>query len=228
MNRLSRQTNRRSLKRINHFPKVIVLCCLSLFTNVYASSNFDKSWKFKVYLDGDEIGYHHFSMIRSKQQHEIYSSARFDVNFLFINVYSYQHDNVERWQGQCLDSIDSVTNDNGDKYSVNGKAYSDAFLVNTRQTQNRYSPCIKTFAYWDLALIKEPRLLNAQTGELVEVNSKFIGNETVNHQGEDITARHYRLLADSMQIDLWYSIDDHWLALESVTEDGRVVRYAMP
>ena len=211
----------------NNFLNVFLFCCLSIFDTAYASNGIDKSWNFKVYLDDKEIGFHNFSMVHKQQHHEIYSSARFDVKFLFINAYSYKHDNVELWNGQCLNSINAVTDDNGDLYNVSGKADNKAFIVNTAEKQNKYLPCIKTFAYWDPEFLKETTLLNSQTGEMIEVDSEFIGNETVSYRGEEITARHYRLHGKDLQIDLWYSVDDHWLALESLTESGRVVRYAM-
>jgi len=219
-------------RNINNIQKVFLLCCLSIFNVAHASSSIDKNWNFKVYLDGDEIGFHNFSIVHKEQHHEIYSSARFDVKFLFINAYSYKHDNVELWQGQCLNSINAVTDDNGDLYNVSGKADNNAFVVNTSDTQNekqnKYLSCIKTFAYWNPEFLKETTLLNSQTGEMVEVESEFIGNETLRHNGEEVVARHYRLQGKDLQIDLWYSVDDHWLALESLTESGRVVRYAMP
>ena len=219
-------------KNINNILKVLPLCFISIFNaayaSTYASESIDKNWQFKVYLDGDEIGFHNFSMIYKEQHQEIYSSARFDVKFLFITAYSYKHDNVERWNGQCLNSINAITDDNGELYKVTGKADTDAFVVNTSDKQNKYLPCIKTFAYWDPEFLKETTLLNSQTGEMIAVDSEFIGNETLKHMGEDIIARHYRLRGDNLQIDLWYSTDDHWLALESITESGRIVRYANP
>jgi hypothetical protein len=229
-------------KSINNFRDVIfnnilLLCLISVFNAVYvsaanASSDIDKSWSFKVYLDDKEIGFHNFSMIHKEQHKEIYSSARFNVKFLFINAYSYKHDNVELWQGQCLNSINAVTDDNGDLYNVSGEADNGAFIVNTAENnnekQNKYLPCIKTFAYWDPGFLEETTLLNSQTGEMMEVDSEFIGTDTLRHNGEEVVARHYRLHGKDLQIDLWYSADDHWLALESLTESGRVVRYAMP
>ncbi len=219
------------------FKNILILCFLSIVNTAYASaaktaSSTDDSWNFKVYLDDKEIGFHNFSRVHKEQHHEIYSSARFDVKFLFVNVYSYKHDNVEHWNGQCLNSINAVTDDNGDLYKVSGKTGNDAFIVNISDTQNekqnKYLPCIKTFAYWDTEFLKETTLLNSQTGEMIEVSSEFIGNETLSHKGEEVVARHYRLKGKDLQIDLWYSADNHWLALESLTESGRVVRYAMP
>jgi hypothetical protein len=223
-------------KQINKLFKVLFLFFISTVNTAYATTytanGIDKNWQFKVYLDGNEIGFHNFSMVHKEQHQEIYSSARFDVKFLFFNAYSYKHDNVEQWHGPCLNSINAVTDDNGEKYKVIGKVDDDAFVVNTsedqNEKQNKYLSCIKTFAYWDPEFLKEKTLLNSQTGEMINVDSEFIGNETVRHKGEDVVARHYRLRGDNLQIDLWYSVDDSWLALESLTENGRVVRYAMP
>jgi len=225
-------------KKIDNVINIIsILFLLSIFNAAYASAangsgSLDKNWNFKVYLDDKEIGFHNFSMVQKEQHQEIYSSARFDVKFLFINAYSYKHDNVELWQGQCLNSIIAVTDDNGDLYNVSGEADNEAFIVNTAENNNekqdRYLPCIKTFAYWDPEFLKETSLLNSQTGEMIAVASEFIGNETVKYNGEEVIARRYRLQGKDLQIDLWYSVDDHWLALESLTESGRIVRYAMP
>jgi len=63
---------------------------------------------------------------------------------------------------------------------------------------------------------------------MIEVKSQFIGNETLIHNGKETNARHYRLLGENLQIDLWYSTGGHWLALESLTESKRIVRYEMP
>ncbi len=219
------------------FQTVLSLYLLGIVNAVYASAanesnGIDKNWNFKVYLDDKEIGFHNFSKVHKEQHHVIYSSARFDVKFLFVNVYSYKHDNVEHWLGQCLNSINAITDDNGDLYNVSGKVDNEAFIVNTTDTQNEkqntYLPCIKTFAYWDPEFLNETTLLNSQTGEMIEVDSEFIGNDTVKHNSEEVIARRYRLHGKDLQIDLWYSVDDHWLALESLTESGRVVRYAMP
>ena len=211
-----------------HLEKVIPLCFIFAFNSAIASSETSKNWQFKVFLDDDEIGFHNFSLIDKGEHKEIYSKARFDVKFLFINVYSYEHDNVEHWLGQCLKSINASTNDNGEQHNVSGKIDNDTFIVNTIQKQNTYVPCVKTFAYWDPEFLKENSLLNSQTGEMIDVESKFIDNEILTHKGQAIDARRYRLSGENLQIDLWYSDDDHWLALESLTEGGRIVRYAIP
>ena len=228
MNIRPQLVNMKSIRFLTWLRRMIVMCCLLTAVTAMATSTIDKNWQFKVFLDGEEIGFHNFSISGKAPHHEIYSSARFDVKFLFVSVYSYRHDNVELWQGQCLDSINATTDDNGEIYRVSGKTARDAFIVNTTDKESEYPSCVKTFAYWDPGFLDESSLLNSQTGEMVAVNSEYIGSEQIIHLGEEVMARRYRLSGENLQIDLWYSEDDHWLALESVTESGRIVRYAMP
>lgn len=216
------------MKSLSVFLTTLVSLILtsSIFaTSSIATDNSTQQWRFTVFLDDEEIGFHNFTVEDKDDQQLIYTNARFDVKFLFFTAYTYEHSNVERWQGQCLQKINAVTNDNGEQYSVAGESSADGFIVETQETKNIYSSCVKTFAYWDPSFLQTPLLLNSQTGKLVDVKVEDIGPGKVNVNGNDVAARQYRLLGDKLQIDLWYSEDDRWLALQSLTEGGRTIRY---
>ena len=51
--------------------------------------------------------------------------------------------------------------------------------------------------------------------------------ETLEVRGEERSARRFRLLSDGMQIDVWYAQDGEWLALESPSKGGRMLRYEL-
>ena len=55
----------------------------------------------------------------------------------------------------------------------------------------------------------------------------MIARETLNVHGEDTPAQRYRLEARNMKLDLWYSDDQRWLALESTVKGGRKLRYEL-
>jgi hypothetical protein len=84
-----------------------------------------------------------------------------------------------------------------------------------------------TFAYWNRDFLEQPRLLNPQTGDYVDVEVERLGAETISVRGEEVYASVYRLTAKDTQLTLWYSTDDEWLALESVVQDGRIIRYEL-
>jgi hypothetical protein len=84
--------------------------------------------------------------------------------------------------------------------------------------------CVMSFAYWNPAILRQQRLLNAQTGEYVEVSVERLG-ESAPPQGGDRPAAHYRIRSADVAIDLWYSTEHDWLALSSTTPDGYRLQY---
>ena len=205
---------------------VFLLLTAAVFATT-ASANVQpvQQWRFTVFLDDTEIGFHHFTVERKEDHQQIISEARFAVKLLFFTAYRYVHRNIEQWQGQCLSTINAITDDNGQTYSVSGKRDSSGFVVQTQQAENTLPACIKTFAYWDPKFLTSSHLLNSQTGELVAVNVEDLGRSMVTVEGIETSARQYRLLGEQLQIDLWYSDEGRWLALESLTEEGRHIRY---
>jgi|GEM_PF-6306412 len=69
--------------------------------------------------------------------------------------------------------------------------------------------------------------MNSQTGEVLTVDIKPLAREILTIRGLSIPAQRYRLIARNMQVDLWYSDNDEWLALESTVKAGRKLRYEL-
>lgn len=184
-----------------------------------------ESWNFRVMLDDTPIGYHKVNVDRIDNIKTIHTRANFDVRILFIPVYSYEHETRERWEDNCLVDISSTTDDNGDNYFISSIKKEDRLAVETRNGTTSLGGCVRTFAYWDVDLLNSQRLLNTQTGEYEPVNVSDMGTGRLTIDEEQIEARHFRLVAEGLTIDLWYTSDMHWLALESVTESGAVLRY---
>ena len=128
-----------------------------------------QEWDFRVLLDGNEIGYHRFRLEEDGDKRYLESDAEFDVKFLFFTAYRYRHSNRERWQGGCLASIATETNTNGEKRTVTGEQSDGTFVVQTDSGIDELPQCVMTFAYWDRNILDQSQLLNAQTGEVMDV-----------------------------------------------------------
>jgi hypothetical protein len=198
---------------------------------VEAASGTTRSWKFDVTLDGRHIGEHHFTLRQSGELQELRSEARFAVRILFFEAYRYEHDAHERWQGDCLQQLDARTNDNGKRREVRGVRDGDDFEVVTVDSTRQLARCVRSFAYWNQdVLLAASSLLNPQTGEYVNVRVERLGREGFGPEGQP--AERLRLSAvdtDAAKlrpIELWYTTDKEWLALESITADGRRLRYS--
>ena len=202
-----------------------VLACLSVLLPVTASAASEDDWRFRVFLDDREIGYHHFHLTRNGAQEQLTTEAKFEVRFLTIPLFRYSHENVELWHEQCLKHIASSTDENGTQFRVEGAVDGRVFQLSTHSGDTTLPGCISTFAYWDKSFLKRNKLLNSQTGEYVNIEVEYLGRNSIRVRNSDTPAHHYQLRTDKARIELWYSQEDHWLALQSTTRSGRILRY---
>ncbi len=186
-----------------------------------------KEWNFKVLLDESEIGYHRFSLTETEGHRELRSEARFDVKILFFTAYKYRHTTIEHWNDGCLNRIESTTVANGDQVSLQGQIDGDGFFVTTNDHADHLPACVMTFAYWNPDFLEQSHLLNPQSGKYLEVDAETIRREPVAVRGALVPATRYRLRAGELTLDIWYSQNDEWIALESTANGGRKLRYEL-
>lgn len=185
------------------------------------------AWRFRVYLDDREIGYHHFFLADNGETRELRSVADFEVRLLFVTLYDYQHENVETWAGDCLHSIASRTDANGTPHAVDGRRLPGGFRVEGSAGEQTLPECVMSFAYWNPAFLRQERLLNTQSGEFLDVKVSDPVEEALRVRGERRPALRYRLEAGELSLVVWYSADNEWLALESEVAGGRMLRYEL-
>lgn len=186
-----------------------------------------RSWDFSVLLDGSNIGYHRFELTQTEGQRWLRSEAKFDVRVLFFNAFRYRHTNTEVWSDGCLEKIKASTQANGKKLAVTGSRVDDRFVINDGDATSALQDCVMTFAYWNPEFLQQPRLLDPQSGEYLEVEVEPVGQQAIVVRGEEVAASVYRVKAKKMELTVWYSQDDEWLALESVAKGGRIIRYEL-
>ncbi|MEM1232350.1 MAG: DUF6134 family protein [Pseudomonadota bacterium] len=185
-----------------------------------------REWNFQVYLNDSPIGFHNFRLDPEQDGYQLQTEARFKVKFLFVTAYRYQHQNEETWRNGCLERISARTNDNGAQLEVTGQRASDGFTLAATERQAALSEdCVRSFAYWDLDALQSTRLLNSQTGEYQSVSVTPAGRESIEIGGLQQPADRYRLQAEGVNLDLWYSPEGDWLGLASYLEKGRQLRY---
>lgn len=190
-----------------------------------AAADAPRSWNFAVSLGDKPIGHHRFTVEKTGDQWRATSSARFDVKFLYMTVYRYAHDNQELWNGDCLAQLEAVTNDDGTQRSVLAERTGDGMVVQRDASRERAPDCVMSFAYWNPKILDANQLLNPQTGELTSVRITEHGIETLRVGELGVEARRYRIAADPIAIDVWYTTGGDWVALQSTTESGRILRY---
>ena len=185
--------------------------------------------RFRVLLDDKEIGYHTFTIASEGKAKVVKTKAEFDVRLFFIRAYNYLHENTETWRNGCLHRIDSLTDDNGKRFEVNGEKGKDSFKLVTLDTvRSLKQDCVMTFAYWDQDFLSQTRLLNAQTGDYVEVRTESLGQRRFEVGSGVILGQGFRVFSSDhdLSINVWYHENtNRWLALESAVGNGKTLRY---
>ncbi len=213
------------------FPRLVMIGLLSLAFAPTAPAQERRdgvaNWDFDVYLDDKKVGKHHFTVSKADGGKRVQSEANFKVKILFKFAYRYEHSATERWTDNCVVELDASTNANGKRVQVSGEQTGAGFLVKRGDNPIELPECVMTFAYWNPEILDQSQLLNPQTGEYVDVDVEHTGNEMLEVRGQLVDARRFRLIADDVDLTLWYSSDDEWLALESVAKGGRIIRYEL-
>lgn len=217
---------RPTLARCRPFYQTILT--VIILTAGVAESNAEE-WKFRAYLDGKEIGEHRFATSPLDDKIKLNSKAEFDVKFLFFTAYSYRHSAEELWKGNCLHSLQSRTEEKGEVIQISTEKTPQGLIVKSDDRETVLPECPMTFAYWNPQMLEQKKLLNPQNGDWIDVIIKPMGRENITVREKRVTAERFSLTAPKMQIDLWYLPGEQkkWLALRSVTPEGRVIEYRL-
>ncbi|MEO8003513.1 MAG: DUF6134 family protein [Betaproteobacteria bacterium] len=182
-------------------------------------------WDFQVFLDDASIGYHRFTLGDEPSGRDMKIEARFEVKVLFVTVYRYVHEASELWRGSCLTRLEARTNDDGTRLVTEAALDGKRLTVSTASGSATLAGCVMSFAYWNSEILRQSQLLNVQTGEYQAVKIAVIGDENIAVRGAQVAATRYRITGPKNPIDLWYSNESDWLALESTVAGGKRLRY---
>jgi len=206
--------------------KRLLLLILLLLTSFHVVA-VDQEWRFQVYLDNKKIGYHDFVLRELDDQTQLQSEASFEYRLMFVKLYGYEHENTEIWSGNCLTGIESTTDANGKPFKVSGSLQGDRFVLTGTAGDTDLPSCNMSFAYWNPAFLQQERLINTQNGEVLDIEVSEPERVQLEVRGVIQPALRYKLGAGELKIELWYSENNEWLALETEARGGRTLRYEL-
>jgi hypothetical protein len=193
-----------------------ILCSMFLVISNFA---YAEVWKFDAILNDKVIGQHTFIYEDGKTV----SNANFKFEYFLLD-FIYQHKSTETWQGGCLKTIASNTDDDGDLYEVSGYSATDQFLVTTNNETAALPLCVMTFAYGNPKILEQKKLMNSQNGKYLDVDIQFLREENHMVKGKDILTDLWQIKANSddgdLLVHLWYDKNMNWVSLKSQTPIG--------
>jgi hypothetical protein len=191
------------------------------------SGEFVGRWDFDVYLNDKKLGKHLFEVTEVGDMRRVRSEANFKYKFLFIPAYRYEHKNSEYWAENCLTRFEAQTKVNGKHINARGEMNGAEFRVAGEDGMVELPECVMSFAYWNPKFLEQKKLLNPQSGEYLDVKVEPLEPTILEVRGEAISANPYRVTADKINLVVWYSDENEWLALESVAKGDNIIRYEL-
>jgi hypothetical protein len=198
-----------------------IVCSIFLVVSNFA---YAEVWEFDAMLNEKVIGQHTF--VYKDERTESIANFKFEY---FLMDFIYQHKSTETWQGDCLKTIASKTDDDGDLYEVNGYITPDRFLVTSNNETAALPSCIMTFAYGNPKILEQKKLMNSQNGEYLDVDIQFLREESHMVKGKEILTSLWQIEAKGddgdLLVQLWYDENMNWVSLKSQTPIGDMQYY---
>jgi hypothetical protein len=180
---------------------------------------------FTTYRNGDRLGFHRLEFSRAEERLIVDIEIVFDVKLAFIPLYRYRHRNREIWEAGRLASLNSETDDNGDRFWVKARAGGERLLVDSNSGKLDLPGDTLTTSYWNEAAVTKGEWLDTQKGQLARSTVVQRPVEPAEALGETVEANRYDLEGD-ITCSLWYA-DNRWVKLFFLGEDGSEIVYAL-
>ncbi len=183
--------------------------------------------QFQVERDGRPIGEHVFSFHQlADDVIEVDITIDLEVKFGPFTVFEYRHRNETAWRAGRLVRMRSETDDDGDPFKLNAVAGPEGLAIQSNAAAAYTAPpeALPT-TYWMPATVTQKRLINTQTGEMLDIEVTELGRETVPGPRGPVSATRYRIDGD-LNIDLWYDDTDTLVRL-AFDARGSLVTYRL-
>ena len=167
---------------------------------------------FDVLMDGSKIGRHAVTLWHKDDKTYVDIDIALKVGLGPIVFYRYEQQNRALWERGFLTSFLSETNDDGDEFIVAARRNTDGVAVAINGTEEVVVSDWFPTTYWDKRTVFQNRLLATRDGEVLDVETRSAGIETIEVKGRAMRAEKFEMRGD-LDIDLWYDESDRWVKL---------------
>jgi hypothetical protein len=207
--------------------KWTLLSALLLATGVSQAAAADKETRvFRVLVDNKRAG-EYFLTISREDNGSVVVTGETDVKVSFLAfTYRYSYRGTEVWQDGRLQRLDSTSDDDGKRFSVNAQAEPKFLRVRVNGREYTTNTDVWTTTYWAQPDSKSHDqtvlLLDADTGKEIKAFLQFAGKSQIAVAGQPQVCNHYRL-SGGVQVELWYDAQGRMVRQEAVESGHRTL-----
>ena len=177
---------------------------------------------FDVMREGAKLGAHTLTFQQTGDGLTVRIAIDLAYKMAGITLYRYTHRASEVWSGGQVVSVDSETDDNGDRHRVTGRREPAGLVVQGTKASRYTAPDdALPSTHWNRGALDGP-WINMQDGRLMRPTVVPQGIEVIPVVGGTTQARRYVLSGD-VELDMFYD-DRGWAGLVFV-KGGAPIRY---
>jgi hypothetical protein len=183
--------------------------------------------RFAIRRKGSVIGSHQVSFRSTDAGLIAETVVRMKVKIAFITAFRYSHDAEEHWRGHRLQSLSSSTDDDGEKFRVDGQATAQGIRVSGAEgTAIAPADACTTDSLWNRAIMERQTVIDAQDGTVVGLVVKKSGRGQFKIGGSLLDATFFDIATPNTTGRVWYDDSDRWIGA-SFEIRGEKLDYAL-
>ena len=181
--------------------------------------------RFIISRNGSDIGFHELTFDAAGEDLVVHIDVQMRVGLGPFTFFRYHHQGEERWHGGQFISLDTTTDDDGDKLHVHARRAADHIRVEATGLAPQDLPAnALPLTHWNVACMRT-KLFNPQDGTVLQEKSVSRGSEVVElANGTRVAATRYAL-SGKAPIDDWYDDKQVWTKLKATVKDGSTLIY---
>src|SRR5690606_20033072 len=172
-----------------------------------------------------DIGTLRIVSTRQGDQRVYDQTLRIAVKIAFVTAYRQESDRKEVWRGARLIAYDAVTDDDGKKSRIVGRAKGDKFIIDGPAGHIVAPGTVYPSNPFDPGIVDAALLMDTASGKLLHVTVTPGAEEKITVAGGPVTARRYAVTGD-LQRDLWFDASGKLLQF-AFKNDGALVTFTL-
>ena len=174
----------------------------------------DKKLEFIVFRNEREVGWHTVTFKRSDDLIIAETNAFVEAPYLLVFDYTMEYHSISRWKNGKLIDLKAFLNDDGDDYEIEiSKNEEGKIVVNGKEEELVLDiKDILPTEHWHPQEINSSQLINTLNGELVNVTSTRIDDNTWYIDGD-------------IKYFIYYDKDFRWTGLKFNADEDNIIEY---
>lgn len=157
-----------------------------------------------------EIGWHAVDFRCERDRLIVETRAEIAVRILFVEAFQRRVHYVEAWSDDRLLEFVGSTIDNGERKVVRARQEDGRMIIDGQDGETTAPLDVIPSHPWTPLSVERRLLFDVETGALVEVEHRYLGEEYLKIGGEARPARHFATTGGKRR-ELWYGPDGSWL-----------------